>query len=89
MLFSLPQVVEIVAESHADTLLSVSDVAARLGIGQDQVRQWGRDGILPARKVGGRFVFSLAQLTLWQLGGMARLSAESSVPSEDFVPSLN
>ena len=89
MLFSLPQVSEIVNEVLSPELLSLADVSGRLGVPLKQIQEWARDGLLPARKVAGRWIVSLSALALWQLRGMECLNAQADTPPELVSHSIN
>jgi excisionase family DNA binding protein len=43
-------------------LLSVEDLAKRLGVGRKLVHRWAREGAVPAQRWGRRYVFALADI---------------------------
>ncbi len=73
---------QLVDELQADTLLSTSQVAARLAVSADQVREWAAEGILPGERVSGRLVFRLAEIARWQLDGLERLGQSPEINVE-------
>ena len=49
-------------------LLSVREAAALLGISHWRLRRWAKAGLVPAIKVGRRFLFRRPELDRWVLG---------------------
>lgn len=45
--------------------VNLGDVADYIGITQDTVRTWAREGKLPAYKVGKRYKFKLSEVDDW------------------------
>jgi excisionase family DNA binding protein len=57
-------------------VLSAEEAAQFLGLNPDDVRRYARKGMMPARKVGKRWLFHKAHLIEW-LKGNTHLNVEA------------
>jgi len=73
---------ELVAELQSSELIGTAEVARRLDVTPEEVREWAAGCILPCQKVSGRLVFKLADIVRWQLEGIERLSAPTDLSGE-------
>lgn len=64
-------------EDFNEPWVNLEELAAHLSVSKDSVRNWIRDGRLPAYKVGKLYKFKLSEVDQWVRDGRLALEAHS------------
>jgi len=57
----------LLADAHADKLLSAEEVAEHLGVTVAEVRAWAAESIIPNERIGGQYIFKALGVIRWLL----------------------
>lgn len=64
-------------EDVKEPWVNLEEVATHLSVSKDSVRNWIRDGMLPAYKVGKMYKFKLSEVDQWVREGRLDLEAHT------------
>lgn len=62
---------------HQEPWVNLEEVATHLSVSKDSIRNWIRDGLLPAYKVGKMYKFKLSEIDQWVREGRLDLETRS------------